>query len=87
MRALLKYLSFVLLVLSWNNISQAQEQDLNWIAVKTPTKIERTKLVSLGFSIESVVDDMSYGFAAKELVAKIARENFTITSELPLRAF
>jgi carboxypeptidase T len=63
------------------------DSTLQWVAVQTPDKHARSKLVNLGVSIESVVDDMSYGFAPESIVQKIAPSGLKLTSSLPASAF
>lgn len=78
----------IAIVLGAHRTAQAQvplAPDANqvWVAVKTPTKFDRTKLVNLGVSIETVVDDMSYGFATKEIAAKINPSGLSLESSMP----
>lgn len=58
-----------------------------WVAVRTPNKEARSKLVNLGVSIENVIDDMSYGFAPSHIVAKIEKAGLKLESTMPAKNF
>lgn len=58
-----------------------------WIAVKTPTKQDRSRLVDLGVSVEQVIDDTSYGFAPEHIVAQVKKSGFEVTSSMPASNF
>lgn len=63
------------------------EPGLEWLAVRTPDKFERTRLVNQGVSIETTVDDMSYGLARPELLPKLRAAGFQITAHQPAANF
>jgi len=66
------------------------EPGQEWAGIRAKDKFERTKLVNLGFSIENVKDDMSYGFARKEVIKDIEKAGFDVTAHFPasdIRAF
>jgi len=55
---------------------------MQWVAVRTPTKELRTKLVNLGVSIENVIDDMSYGFATTATLPLIEDAGLKLESSM-----
>ena len=65
----------------------AAPADLQWVAVQTPDKHERTRLVNLGVPIEQIVDDTSYAFVTNEMLQEIRKRKFTIKSTLPVSKF
>jgi carboxypeptidase T len=54
-----------------------------WAAVRAENREQRTVLASEGFSIENVIDDISYGFAPKEILASIQEKGLTVISQFP----
>lgn len=56
--------------------------DLQWGAVKAKDKFVRSQLVNEGFSIENIKDDMAYGFGTPEIMEKLKKAGFEVTSQL-----
>lgn len=54
-----------------------------WAGIRAKDKFARTELVNLGFSIEAVRDDMSYGFADLQTIEKIKKGGFQVTAHFP----
>jgi carboxypeptidase T len=63
------------------------ESTTQWVAVRAKDKVARTKLINQGLSIESVVDDMSYGFAPESIVKKIIASGAEVTAHFPADTF
>ncbi len=59
-------------------------KDQEWAGVRANGREARTALVNLGFSIESVKDDMSYGFAPASIIEKVQKAGFDITAHYPV---
>lgn len=53
-----------------------------WVAVKTKDKYERSKLANLDMSIESVIDDTSYGFIPKSSLAKLQANGLEVSAQM-----
>lgn len=59
----------------------------HWAGIRAPDKFARTALTSLGFSIETVKSDMSYGFANAEIIEEIKKKGFEVTAHFPATEF
>ncbi|HEY8278646.1 MAG TPA: M14 family metallopeptidase [Bdellovibrionota bacterium] len=76
-------LTLALLVTALSPLAFAQDNTLHWAGVRAKDKFVRTELVNQGFSIENVLDDMSYGFAPAYLIEKIEKAGFEVTAHFP----
>ncbi|RZA04574.1 MAG: zinc carboxypeptidase, partial [Proteobacteria bacterium] len=56
------------------------EPGMHWAAIRAVDKEARTKLVNQGFSIENIVEDMSYGYATPELIASFKKQGVEVTA-------
>jgi carboxypeptidase T len=56
---------------------------MHWAAVRAKDRVERTNLVNQGMSIESVVEDMSYGFATVEMLDSLKLQGVEVVSHFP----
>lgn len=74
-------LSFFLLTEAFAHNSLSKE--MHWAGVRTKDKFARTTLVNQGFSIESIVEDMSYGFATADTVDSLQLQGFEVISHFP----
>lgn len=66
------------------------EPGQHWAGIRAKDKFARTAIASLGFSIENVKDDMTYGFANESIIRKIKKAGFNVTAHFPaseIRAF
>jgi carboxypeptidase T len=64
--------------------------DQEWGAVRAKDRYARTAIVNLGFSIESVKDDMAYGFGPTHVIERLEKNGFDVTAHFPvseIRAF
>lgn len=66
---------------------QAPHEGMQWAAIKAPNKEARTALVNQGFSIESIVQDMSYGVGTPEMIEAIKRQGFEVTATFSANEF
>ncbi len=83
---MLKTLALILTLLIPANQAAAHggpEPGQHWAGIRANDKFARTALVNLGFSIETVKDDMAYGFANEEIIESIEKAGFTVTSHFP----
>ena len=71
--------------LSWSQSNPKDES--HWVAVKAKDKAVRTWLVNQGLSIETVVDDMSYGYAPLSIVEELIKKGADIKSHFPIKEF
>lgn len=68
-------------------LSQAQAPEMQWAAIRAKDKYVRTQLVTQGFSIENVVEDMSYGVATDEILDSLKLQGFEVVSHFPMSEF
>jgi carboxypeptidase T len=64
--------------------------DQEWAGVRAPSREARTAIVDLGFSIENVKSDISYGFATTKIIQRLQQAGFEVTAHYPvneIRAF
>jgi carboxypeptidase T len=61
--------------------------DMQWAAIRAKDKTVRTALVNGGFSIENVVEDMSYGYAPESIIDSLAQQGFEVVSHFPVTEF
>jgi carboxypeptidase T len=61
----------------------AAEHELHWAAIRARDNHVRTDLVNRGFSVESVKNDISYGFAPVEIVQKLEKSGYEVISHFP----
>lgn len=61
-----------------------QSPGMHWAAVRAENKAVRTAIVNQGFSIESVMDDMSYGFATEEMLDSLKLQGFDVVAHFPV---
>lgn len=59
------------------------EAGQHWAGIRAKDKFERTKLVNMGFSIETTRDDMAYGFADESIINEIEKAGFNVTAHFP----
>jgi carboxypeptidase T len=60
---------------------------MEWAAIRAQDKMVRTALVNQGFSIENVVEDMSYGYAPAEIIDSLTLQGFDVVSHFPVSEF
>jgi carboxypeptidase T len=58
-------------------------EEMFWAAIRAKNKEERTVIATEGFSIENIVEDISYGFAPKETLDAISGKGFEVISKFP----
>ena len=68
-------------------LSQAHAPEMQWAAIRAKDKHVRTQLVTQGFSIENVVEDMSYGVATEEILDSLKLQGFDVVSHFPMSEF
>jgi len=61
----------------------ADPESQYWAAIQAENREQRTAIANEGFSIESVIEDMSYGFAPKEILDSLSKKGFRIVSQHP----
>ena len=59
------------------------DNESQWISIRANGKEARTKAVELGMSIETVVNDMSYGFAPMSIVQKLQKNGVDVVTYFP----
>ncbi|MCO5143389.1 MAG: M14 family metallopeptidase [Oligoflexia bacterium] len=67
--------------------SNLEEPNLYWASITAETKEKRTELVNQGFSIETIVEDTSYGFANQEILDSLKLQGFDVKAEFPAAEF
>lgn len=87
LRTLLLSLCALLLSPHSSPAHETDGTDMHWVAVRAKNKEARTRLVSLGMSIETVVDDMSYGLAPEAVVKKLRESGEELVSHFPAAEF
>lgn len=70
-----------------NTTQETGAPEMHWAAVKAPTKEERTALANKGFSIESIVEETSYGMAPVDVIEEIKAAGFDVTINFPVTEF
>lgn len=60
---------------------------MEWAAIRAKDKVVRTELVNQGFSIENVVEDMSYGYAPISIIDSLTLQGFEVVSHFPVSEF
>jgi len=60
---------------------------MHWAAIRAADKKVRTSLETNGFSIESVVEDMSYGYAPVEILDTLVLQGFDVVTHFPVSEF
>lgn len=60
---------------------------MHWAAIRAKDKQVRSALATGGFSIENVVEDMSYGFATEEILDSLILQGFEVVSHFPVEEF
>jgi carboxypeptidase T len=77
---------FAFLALSLSALTPAfghgvpSQPGMHWAAIRAPGKEVRTKLVNAGFSIENIVEDMSYGYATPAMIERFKKEGYEVTA-------
>lgn len=61
--------------------------DMQWAAIRAKDRMVRTALVNQGFSIENVVEDMSYGYAPASILDSLTLQGFDVVSHFPVSEF
>jgi carboxypeptidase T len=61
--------------------------DLQWAAIRAKDKTVRTEIVNRGFSIENVVDDLSYGYAPESIIDSLKQQGFEVVSHFSVKEF
>jgi carboxypeptidase T len=62
-------------------------EEMQWVAVRAENREKRTELVNAGLSIETVVQDMSYGYAPPSIIEAIKAKGFVVVSSFPASEF
>ena len=63
-----------LFIFLFQSVAFANTNEPYWGAIKAPDRDARSKLANLGFSIEAVRNDVSYGFANLEILEKLREQ-------------
>jgi carboxypeptidase T len=66
---------------------QEEAPGMHWAAIRAADKAVRTSLETNGFSIESVVEDMSYGYAPTEILDTLKLLGFDVVTHFPVSDF
>lgn len=64
-----------------------QSPGMHWAAIRAKDKVVRTALETGGFSIETVVEDMSYGYAPVEILDSLILQGFDVVTHFPVTEF
>jgi carboxypeptidase T len=63
----------------------AGAHEMQWAAIRARDNHVRTELVNQGFSVESVKNDISYGFAPIEIVQKLESKGYEVITHFPAK--
>ena len=81
---MLKFIALATLLISFASPLRAADtagaDEMQWVAIRAKDKHARTAVVNAGVSIESVVQDMSYGFGTKRMIQALEKKGFEVVS-------
>lgn len=81
------HIILITLIISFLTGNAFAQEERFWIGIKTKNKFDRTAVQNMGVSIESIVDDMSYGFAPESVIKKLKESKFETTKAINLNKF